>query len=255
MELNVDIFEILQSRCGLFDVDLFASKLNWQVRKYVSYLPDRKAFAVDAFSISWGQFIKAYAIPPFSILGQVLQKVEEEGVKLTLIAPIWATQLWFFKNTTSNGSRQLHSSEHVQSPSTPFRPEQTSFNSVDETNCVSVIRNSLRNFNIPEKAVDIMLSSWKESTKRQYWIYIKKRLLFCGRKQINPLDPSVNNVLVYLLELYGNRLVYSSIITARSALSALLFLGYTDYLGEHPFTKRLMKGVFNQRSALLLDFS
>jgi hypothetical protein len=69
------------------DVDLFASKLNWQVRKYVSYLPDRKAFAVDAFSISWGQFINAYAFPPFSILGQVLQKVEEEGVKLTLIAP------------------------------------------------------------------------------------------------------------------------------------------------------------------------
>ena len=97
MELNVDIFEILQSRCGLFDVDLFASKLNWQVRKYVSYLPDRKAFAVDAFSISWGQFINAYAFPPFSILGQVLQKVEEEGVKLTLIAPIWATQPWFSK--------------------------------------------------------------------------------------------------------------------------------------------------------------
>jgi len=27
----------------------------------------------------------------------VLQKVEEEGVKLTLIAPIWATQPWFSK--------------------------------------------------------------------------------------------------------------------------------------------------------------
>ena len=28
-KLNVDIFEILQSRCGLFDVDLFVLRLNW----------------------------------------------------------------------------------------------------------------------------------------------------------------------------------------------------------------------------------
>ena len=96
-KLNVYIFEILQSRCGLFDVELFVSRLNWQVRKYVSYLPDQEAFAVDAFSISWGQFVNAYAFPPFSILSQVLQNVEEEGAKLTLITPIWATQPWFSK--------------------------------------------------------------------------------------------------------------------------------------------------------------
>jgi hypothetical protein len=35
----------------LFDVDLFVSRINWQVRKYVSYLPDPEAFAVDAISI------------------------------------------------------------------------------------------------------------------------------------------------------------------------------------------------------------
>ena len=45
---------------------------------------------------------------------------------------------------------------------------------------------------------------------------------------------------------YGNRLGYSSINTVRSALSALLSLGYTYSLGEY----RLMKGVFNQRPAL-----
>jgi dihydroorotase len=36
----------------------------------------------------------------------------------------------------------------------------------------------------------------------------------------------------------------------RSALSALLSLGYKDSLGEHPLIKRFMKGVFNQRPAL-----
>jgi hypothetical protein len=36
----------------------------------------------------------------------------------------------------------------------------------------------------------------------------------------------------------------------RSALSALLSLGYKNSLGEHPLIKRFMKGVFNQRPAL-----
>lgn len=37
-KLNSNIFAMLQDRCGLFDIDLFASRLHWQVCKYVSYL-------------------------------------------------------------------------------------------------------------------------------------------------------------------------------------------------------------------------
>jgi hypothetical protein len=64
------------------------------------------------------------------------------------------------------GSRQLHSSEHEQSPSTLFRSEQTSFNSVDETSCVSVIRNSLRNLTYREKLSTLICHTYRSVSER-----------------------------------------------------------------------------------------
>ena len=47
------------------DIDVFASRINNQVDKFVSYQPDPHAFAVDAFSMDW-QGLNFYAFPPFS---------------------------------------------------------------------------------------------------------------------------------------------------------------------------------------------
>ena len=37
------------------EIDLFASRVNTQFQKYVSYRPDPNAFAVDAFTLNWGE--------------------------------------------------------------------------------------------------------------------------------------------------------------------------------------------------------
>ena len=76
-------------------IDMFASRLNYQLPKYVSYLPDPHAIAVDAFSITWNSIV--YLFPPFSVIGRVLQKVEKEQCEAVLIAPLWTTQSWFPK--------------------------------------------------------------------------------------------------------------------------------------------------------------
>jgi hypothetical protein len=72
------------------DVDMFASRLNNQMEKYVSLLPDPNAIAIDAFSMQWNSLF-VYLFPPFSVIGQVLKKVEEDRAEAILIAPIWAT--------------------------------------------------------------------------------------------------------------------------------------------------------------------
>ena len=51
--LNTEVFQLVQKIFGNCDIDLFASKDNHQLSKYVSYLPDKSSEAVDAFSISW----------------------------------------------------------------------------------------------------------------------------------------------------------------------------------------------------------
>lgn len=58
------------------DIDLFASRINYQLKPFVSYRPDPEAYAVDAFQLSW-QNLSFYAFPPFCIVGRVLQKVQK----------------------------------------------------------------------------------------------------------------------------------------------------------------------------------
>ena len=76
------------------DVDLFASRLNFQLKPYVAYKSDRKAHAINAFHVSWKGYT-FYAFPPFSILQRVLQNISEEEATGLLVVPNWPTQIWW----------------------------------------------------------------------------------------------------------------------------------------------------------------
>ena len=93
-KLNEDVFDLIDELYGPHDVDLFASNLNHQLSHYYSYLPDKYAIAVDAFSVKWS-LTNNYCFPPFSLIGKVLKKTQMDQADLTLIAPVWPTQAWF----------------------------------------------------------------------------------------------------------------------------------------------------------------
>ena len=48
-------------------IDLFASRLNYQIKPFVAYQPDPEAMAINAFTISWKPYC-FYAFHPFSII-------------------------------------------------------------------------------------------------------------------------------------------------------------------------------------------
>ena len=73
------------------EIDLFASALNHQVPKYISWNPDQEAFAIDAFSISWAN-TKFYALPQYSLIGASISKIKREGVSGVMIIRLWNTQ-------------------------------------------------------------------------------------------------------------------------------------------------------------------
>ena len=51
----------------------FASRINYQLEKYVSFKPDPGAFAIDAFTPDWAN-LELYAFPPFNVIPMVLRK-------------------------------------------------------------------------------------------------------------------------------------------------------------------------------------
>lgn len=92
--LSPEIFSLIEKQYGSFDIDLFASNKNYKLSKYASYVPDKQAFAIDAFSLNWRNFY-SYIFCPFSMMGPVLQKLSQSNAEAVIVAPFFATQPWF----------------------------------------------------------------------------------------------------------------------------------------------------------------
>lgn len=89
-----EVFRAIKQIHPCLSVDLFASRLNHKLDKYVSGRADPKAMLTDAFSFTCAN--ECYFIfPPFSLIGRILKKVQEDKTEAVLIAPIWCTQSWW----------------------------------------------------------------------------------------------------------------------------------------------------------------
>ena len=80
-------------------------------------------------------------------------------------------------------------------------------------------------------------------------MFIKKWISFCGDR-VNPFQPSVNNILEFLVTLYNQGLKYSVFQSAQAVINNLTNIcGNVDF-SNHPLLKRYMMGVFASRPSL-----
>ena len=75
-------------------IDLFATRLNIQLSTFVSYRPDPKCIAVNAFLLDWSK-LDFYAFPPFVCLNTVLQKIYQDKAKGIVTASDWPSQAFY----------------------------------------------------------------------------------------------------------------------------------------------------------------
>ncbi|XP_052234247.1 uncharacterized protein LOC127846782 isoform X2 [Dreissena polymorpha] len=131
---------------------------------------------------------------------------------------------------------------------TSTQTKQNVSTSQNETRTFSLIRKSLKNKGISKQARDIILGSWRETTKRQYDGYIKKWINYCGQSK-NPIKPNLKHVINFLTSLFKQGLSYSALNTARSALSTFLKLCGNINIHDDDILSRFMRGCFNTRPA------
>ena len=93
-KLSSHLFQKIPSMSGNPTLDLVVSRINHQIDRYISWIPDPKALAIDAFSIKWNTEFY-YIFPPFSLLGKVTEKVYRDKTKVIVVIPKWPTQHWY----------------------------------------------------------------------------------------------------------------------------------------------------------------
>ena len=95
-KLNRNLFNKICKFFGTPEVDLFASRLNNQIKNYIAWKPDPFALAVDAFTMDWSKLGIIYAFPPFVMISKMLKKITLDKVeKAIIVVPFWTTQPWF----------------------------------------------------------------------------------------------------------------------------------------------------------------
>lgn len=74
---------------------LICSRHNTHLPLYFNFSPDPEALAFDALAQSWTG-VRAYAFPPFILIGRVLQKIlNDNPLTVILIVPAWPSQSWY----------------------------------------------------------------------------------------------------------------------------------------------------------------
>ena len=94
--LSQRVFNLLCSRWTQPHLDLFDTRFNHKLPKFVSPVPDPVAWAVDTMSLSW-ENLDVYAFPPASLINQVISNVVDQGCRrMILIALGWPNMSWFW---------------------------------------------------------------------------------------------------------------------------------------------------------------
>ena len=86
--LHQQIFNQICKVWHISMVDLFAAHLNYKLPIYVSPVPDKKAWKIDALNICW-EGLDGYVFCPVAILPQVIQKIITYPCRMIVLAPGW----------------------------------------------------------------------------------------------------------------------------------------------------------------------
>ena len=214
------------------DIDLFASRINKQYEKYVSYRPDPDAIAINAFSLDWANS-KFYAFLLFSVILSVLSKMEMDQAEGICILPNWPTQAWYPKPITLKpGKSLLHLPPQESSPTAPKAT----------VTGLPFIGQKLESSNLSSSAQNIIMSSWRSGTITQHKSYLERWEQFCIVNSVSVFEPDIGKVIEFLTGLFHTGIGYSAINTARSALSSIILLPDGRPVGEHPPYLSFSKG-------------
>ena len=118
---------------------------------------------------------------------------------------------------------------------------------------MQIIRNSITERGISQKAAKVILQSWRESTHKQYSIYLRKWLLFCSSRGFDPYKATPAQALDFMTDLSEQGLGYSAMNTVRSALSQVFHSPTRVPFGELPTVKQFLKGVCQEKPTLPQD--
>ena len=93
LKLDPRLFRLADRKWGPHTVDLFATRLNTQLARFVSWRPDPEAVAVDAFQFPLSGE-NPWCFSPEALIPRLLGLLTRQRATITLVAPQWPGKPW-----------------------------------------------------------------------------------------------------------------------------------------------------------------
>lgn len=189
--LHPDVFDHINEMWGPFEIDLFASRLNFKIPTYVSWKPDPNAKYVNALFMQWKEH--------YFLCFSTFQPDSNLSAKNRTGSSYWCNLSPFLADTTlvynapSPFNRQpsvaasagLSLDTTSQQCSTP--PSQAA-----KVDSLQGLGKSLQQRNISEKAATIILQSWSDTTQN-----ILREQSLSGVRKLNLLSVLLSHINGY----------------------------------------------------------
>ena len=215
-----DIFQRLCSKWHRPQIDLFATRFNHKLPRFVSPVPDTLAVAVDALTLPW-EDLDAYAFPPTAILSKVVEKLLDSPCKrFILIAPGWPNMPWFWDLVTMSSQVPLSLPNLPNLLTQPFN--QTPHRDLTNLNLHAWLLEpqKIKEQGFSEAVAARIEAPQRQSTRSVYeakWTIFKK---WCVTNQVDFRSPPVKSVADFLMYLFETKKLQPSTIDGyRSAIA------------------------------------
>ena len=216
--LHQEVFDLLTQTWHRPQVDMFATKYNCKLDQYVSPVPDPRAWAVDALTVSW-ENLDMYIFPPSIVAGQGGQQTVGPSLQES--------------DPNSSGLAQhamvLGPGGTVGSdpslPTQPSRPSDTAIQQGTSQKSDQTTRLAPRAEAIKEQGFSSPVASRIEAPQRSSTrtVYEAKWAVFvrwCESSQVDFRSPSVKQIADFLLHLFQEKNLQPSTIDGyRSAIA------------------------------------
>ena len=73
-----------------------------------------------------------------------------------------------------------------------------------------------------QKAMDILETSWRLSTRKRYAGHLQRFIRYCHKRNVDPSQATTKIGIEYLTNYFHTGVGYSSVNTARSVLSTII---------------------------------
>ena len=103
---------------------------------------------------------------------------------------------------------------------------------------------------LPRDALEILSASWRVGTGKRYNSHVERFVKFCLERYTKSIQATTEMGIEFLTEYFKTGVDYSSVNSARSALSSISKPVCNVSFGKSPLVCRLLKRALNIRSAL-----